>query len=163
MGSHVTRHEHNHVYEKEPSTDTSTGFHIFELHISTVKYGVTTILVLLFLLAVAYFLWRRCRRNVQRRQWRRMFEVPSFRPQALFGYRQPPLSGMYPGGPVAQAPPATNSLVVRPPRYSAPGPIPQPGPLGVVGHHHMDVADHNAVTGANTELVPMDKLPLPPM
>ena len=59
MGSHVTRHEHNHVYEKDPSTDTSTGFHVFELHISTVKYGVTTLLVIMFLLAVAYFLWRR--------------------------------------------------------------------------------------------------------
>lgn len=162
MGGQVTKHQHNHVYQQDPSIDdsSSTGFHIFELHISTVKYGLTTLLLLVFFLVVGYFLWRRCRRNVQRRQWRRLFESQSFRPNSLFGYRLPPYGGSTnPAGGLEQAPPARPSIIYPAQRYTAAGNVRGTG----ISPGHGYAADSLDINDTDTrvDVLRMDKYPLP--
>ena len=86
----MNKHEHKFIQQTDTTQDKNGGFHIFEFHVDTIKYGIVSILLFGFALVAGYFLWRRCRRGVQRRHWRRLFTPQYFSPSSLFGIRAPP-------------------------------------------------------------------------
>lgn len=93
MGGHSTKITHEYI--NKPDDQESSGFHVFELHVGTIKYSLLGVGLLVCCIVAAIYFWRRCRRNVQRRQWRRVLggEAP-MRSTML------PLSSRTAGGPL---------------------------------------------------------------
>ena len=74
MGGRSTKIQHEYINRPDSVVEESTtgGFHVLELHMETVKFSLVGLIVLACIVVACFYLWRRCRRNIQRRQWRRV-------------------------------------------------------------------------------------------
>ena len=130
MGGTTTKFQHEYInHPASVVEESSTGFHLIELHMETVKFSIIGLLVLVAIVVAAFYFWRRCRRNVQRRQWRRVLDRQSSMPSGVlpFGGVAPVVRYQDPA--VSTVPPSGNRALLFHEAYPAGGPTARVYPL----------------------------------